>query len=87
MLMSNVERGGAVLRGGVGHGICLHFVFSEEFRGLLHCTLCTSRGKTCENKLKERGRTVYTVGQFIEQILDGTMCSAFPKAIKREFSK
>lgn len=45
------------------------------------------QGGKRENKLKERGRTVYTVGQFIEQVLDDTMCSAFPKAIKREFSK
>lgn len=35
MLMSNEERGGGpVLRGGAGHGIWLHLIFSEEFHGL-----------------------------------------------------
>lgn len=39
------RKGGTVLRESVGHGIWLHFIFSEEFHGLLHCTPCTSRGK------------------------------------------
>lgn len=59
MLMSNEERGRVVLREGVGHGIWLHFILSEEFHGLLHYKPCTSRGKTCENKLKERENSVH----------------------------
>lgn len=69
MLMSNEERGRIVLREGAGHGIWLHFILSEEFHGLLHYKPCTSRGKHVKISSK-RETTVYTVGRFIEQILD-----------------